>query len=121
MCASVLTNPLGIYHPQSLAAAAGALESVLAVCWPRVASGGHAYAIVEAISLCWLNLSNAPDIEEGSRHIVENLKHQVRTIWLGLSELMKAAGMDPVKDAAQFVRRQPILGGLLTWSDQITC
>ncbi|KAK4193799.1 hypothetical protein QBC35DRAFT_6758 [Podospora australis] len=110
---TIVIDPFAAAAPATLVAAIKALQAVLTNCWPRIPASNRQDEIINALVLCWLNLSEHEGIPDASR---EEIQKELITSAQALAAVVKTAGIDLASRVAPLLTKTASLQGLFPTS-----
>ncbi|CAM1511089.1 Fc.00g086020.m01.CDS01 [Cosmosporella sp. VM-42] len=114
MLSSTMTDPFALAHPPAVLAAAQALNTVIANCWPRlqVQDSGHIEHIMRIIALCWLSLQDNDATAYLSKTDVDSISEELMRSSKMLQSLWKEKNAHPPERVAEILEQEPRLASL---------
>jgi hypothetical protein len=109
---STLSDPFAPAAPKTLLSAIKATQAVLANCWPRIPESPWQDEIIQAVVLCWLNMSEQSSSAGGSP--VTTIRQELITTIKYLAAVLKDENIDLIKLVEPLVAKEPSLSGLFS-------
>lgn len=98
--AEVISEPFLTGRPHSLTKAVLAMQAVIVNCWPRVSQPQHRYGILQAITMCWMNVTTEETSIVRDLNEVERLKAELKRT-VALLPSLDASSETPMSEDAR--------------------
>ena len=115
MLSSIMIDPFAPTAPPTLLSAIKALQAALTNCWPRIPQSPWQDEIINALSLCWLNLldHDNPDLAPAQ---AAQVKQELVSVAKTLAAVLQTQEVNLAETITPLVAKEPSLEKLFLGS-----
>lgn len=99
-------DPFFVGDPRCLIAAVAALQSLIANCWPRLSQTHHRNRVIQALVVCWINVTAEEGQGSADPESTALLKDSLTQAALMVSSVEEAVGEQLVKVVGSLTARE---------------
>ncbi|KAK3991404.1 hypothetical protein QBC44DRAFT_393364 [Cladorrhinum sp. PSN332] len=111
---TALTDPFAPASPELLLSAIKTLQAILTNCWPRIPA--HQDEILNALVLCWLNVSSSSSSSSSGRHPLPEVEKELITSSRLLSAVLDSKETSLSQLVSPLIQKEPSLARLFSAS-----